>query len=210
MNSENFVLFKGNKDGINIILSEDATFEQIRDQLEKKIEDAAKFFDGFKTTILFKGKTITEEQELELLNIITEKTNMNISFIQAENEETTELAAVISEQIQQHNITKFYKGAIRSGQSIEFSGSVVIIGDVNPGGVVRAEGNIIILGTLKGMVHAGCTGMTDAFVIALNMIPTQLRIADIITRFPEEEMRVRRPAEYAYIEDGQIYVVPLE
>ena len=78
-----------------------------------------------------------------------------------------------------------------------------MVGDVNPGAEIKAGGNIIILGQLKGMAHAGCKGMTDAFVSAIYMAPVQLRIADIITRFPEENKKGPKPPEYAFVQDGQ-------
>ncbi len=209
MKQDNYVIFKGTKDGIAVQLHPDVDFDEIKKQLEKKVEDASKFFDGVKTSIALKGRDLTEAQETELLDIISEKTNMNITFVKSQNAEVNQLTALLSQEIQQHNITKFHKGSIRSGQCLEFDGSVVLIGDVNPGGEIKAEGNIIILGQLKGMAHAGCKGMDSAFVTALYMIPVQLRIADIITRFPEENKRGPKPPEYAYIEDGQIYVMPL-
>ena len=75
--------------------------------------------------------------------------------------------------------------------------------------LVKATGNIIVLGQLKGMAHAGCKGMTDAFVTAVYMAPVQLRIADIITRFPEENKHGPKPPEYAFVKDGQIFVMAL-
>lgn len=84
-----------------------------------------------------------------------------------------------------------------------------MVGDVNPGAEIKAGGNIIILGQLKGMAHAGCKGMTDAFVSAIYMAPVQLRIADIITRFPEENKKGPKPPEYAFVQDGQIFVMAL-
>ena len=71
---------------------------------------------------------------------------------------------------------QFYRGTLRSGQILESETSIVIIGNINPGGKVIARGNIVVLGTLKGSAYAGCDGKTDAFIAALNMIPTQLRI----------------------------------
>lgn len=213
MTTDNCVIFKGTKEGISILLDASAEYSTIKEQLEKKVKDSSKFFEGVKTSILFKGKELTEEQEFELLDIISTKTNMNITFFKTETSDTTvkkhKTHADLLKNLEHYNNTKFFKGAVRSGQSMEYDGSIVIIGDVNPGGVVRAGGNIIILGALKGIAHAGCNGMTDAFVSALSMIPVQLRIADIITRFPDDDRTPTRIAEYAYIEDGQIFVIPL-
>ena len=104
------------------------------------------------------------------------------------------------------NVTLFHKGNLRNGTSLEYDGSVVLLGDVNPGAQIKARGNILVLGAIKGTVHAGCLGDRDAFIFALNMKPVQLRIGDIITRFPEEVLKGEIFPEYAYIEDGRIYV----
>ena len=111
--------------------------------------------------------------------------------------------------IKEHN-TKFYKGNLRNGMSLDFDGSLVILGDVNPGAQVTATGNILILGALKGLAHAGCRGNSEAFVFALHLIPVQLRIGSIITRFPDGDSKVNRKPEYAYVEDGKIYVSAFE
>ena len=104
------------------------------------------------------------------------------------------------------NTTLFHKGNLRNGRSIEYDGSVVLTGDVNPGAQIKAKGNIIVLGAIKGMVHAGCDGNRDAFIFALTMRPVQLRIGDIITRFPDDMSKSEINPEYAYVEDGKIYV----
>ncbi len=213
MNQENYVMFKGTKNGINILLQQDIPFSELKELFEKKVIESAKFFEGVKTSIAFQGRTLSQEEETSLLEIITEHTTMNITFIRdAKKEDTTQKipeGVTLPDDMQQHYITKYHKGSIRSGQCLTFDGSVVVIGDVNPGGEIKASGNIIILGQLKGIAHAGCNGMTDAFVSALYMIPVQLRIADIITRFPEENKKGPKPPEFAYIEEGQIYVMPL-
>ena len=211
MNQGNYVMFKGTKEGINILLKEGISFSELKVLFTKKVEESAKFFEGVKTSIAFKGRELSEEEETQLLKIITEKTTMTITFIRDGEEKTPILPSglILPEDIAQFHITKYHRGSIRSGQCLTFDGSVVVIGDVNPGGEVKAEGNIIILGQLKGMAHAGYKGMTDAFVSAIYMIPVQLRIADIITRFPEENKKGQKPPEFAYIENGQIYVMPL-
>ena len=72
----------------------------------------------------------------------------------------------------------FLNRTLRSGTRIEFSGHVVVLGDVNPGAEIIAEGNIIIWGRLRGTVHAGSKGNTAAVICALDLSPTQLRIAE--------------------------------
>ena len=109
-----------------------------------------------------------------------------------------------------NNTGQFYKGILRSGASIEFESSVVIIGDVNNGARVVSKGNIIVLGSLKGNAFAGATGNTNSFVIALDMRPTQIRIADVIARSPDKPIKdAEKDAKIAFLEDGNIYIEPL-
>lgn len=75
----------------------------------------------------------------------------------------------------------FINKTLRSGTRIEFPGHVVVVGDVNPGAEVVAEGNVLVWGRVRGMVHAGAKGDTTAYICALDLSPTQLRIADEIS-----------------------------
>lgn len=209
MNIENHVVFKGTKDGVTVLFQEDAPFDLLCQQLETKVQEAGKFFDNVKTALAFKGRTFSEEEEAQLLEIISKHTTMEITFLKTENNELLQITTLLEKQMEPHNLTKFHKGSLRNGQRIDFDGSVVVIGDINPGAEIKATGNIVVLGQLKGMAHAGCNGMTDAFVAALYMAPVQLRIADLITRFPEENKRGNKPAEYAFVQEEQIFVMPL-
>lgn len=209
MNLENYVIFKGTKDGVTVLFQEDASFDVLCEQLDKKVQEAGKFFDNVKTSLAFKGRTFSDEEEQQLLRIITDHTTMEITFLKTENNELVELTALLEKEMAPQNLTKFHKGSLRNGQKIEFDGSVVVIGDINPGAEIKATGNIIILGQLKGMAHAGCQGMTEAFIAAIYMAPVQLRIGDIITRFPDENKRGNKPAEYAFVQEAQIFVMPL-
>ncbi len=97
---------------------------------------------------------------------------------------------------------------VRSGQSIRHSGTVVIIGDVNPGAEIIAEGDVLVWGRLRGVVHAGASGNENAIVSALLLAPTQLRIGRYIARSPEDKQKYVWPAEIARVRDGQITVEP--
>ena len=209
MYNENYVIFKGTKDGVTVIFDPEVSFDILCRQLERKVEEAGRFFDNVKTSLAFKGRVFTEEEEEILLKIIAKYTTMEITFVKTENNELKRLSDLLEKEMSPYNLTKFHKGSLRNGQKIEFDGSVVVVGDVNPGAEIKAAGNIIVLGQLKGMAHAGCKGMTEAFVTAIFMAPVQLRIADIITRFPEENKRGPKPPEYAFVQNGQIFVMAL-
>ncbi len=102
----------------------------------------------------------------------------------------------------------FVRKTVRSGQRLEFSGHIIVLGDVNPGGEVVATGNIIIWGHVRGIVHAGALGDREAVVCALALEPAQLRIADLITRSPEGEDAGPSQPETACIQNNVIMVQP--
>ena len=208
MNIDNCVVFKGIGKDIALILSESVSFEDIKETLTKKIEASSKFFNGVTTSITLKGRELSESEEQEIIDIISEKGHINISFLKTDTDKLSS-QKIIKNNMPDCSFTKYHKGSIRSGQVLEFEGSIVIIGDINPGAMVKATGNITVLGQLKGIAHAGCNGDKDAFVSAICMVPVQLRIADIITVFPKENTRGEKPVEFAYIKDGKIYVRPL-
>jgi septum site-determining protein MinC len=92
---------------------------------------------------------------------------------------------------------------IRSGRSIYHEGHVVVIGDVNPGAEVIAAGDVVVWGKLRGLVHAGALGDKSAVICALELIPTQLRIADQIAISPQDQRRQATP-EKVSMHDGRI------
>ncbi|MFK7802203.1 MAG: septum site-determining protein MinC [Anaerolineae bacterium] len=93
---------------------------------------------------------------------------------------------------------------IRSGRSIYFGGHIIIMGDVNPGAEIVADGNIVVWGKLSGLVHAGADGDSSATVSALDLSPTQLRIADRITIAPPADKKRIPVPETAHVKNGQI------
>jgi len=204
---ENYVIFKGTSKGIVILLDCEVSFDIIKEQLKNKVIDASKFFNGSKSNIFFEGRQLTDEEENECLDIIVKQSNINITFVNGK-EEAVEKVLSPDKKLDDCTVpTKYYYGSVRSGQSVEYEGSIVVLGDVNPGGVIIAQGNIIVLGTLKGNAFAGSTGRRDVFVFALKMEPVQIRIADIITYLPESMLKERvKIPKYAYIVDEDICV----
>lgn len=102
--------------------------------------------------------------------------------------------------------TLFIHHTLRSGQSVRYEGSVVIIGDVNPGAEVIAGGDIVVMGALRGMAHAGAAGDVTAIVAAQWLEPTQLRIADVFTRSPDGDLPVPELPEVALLQEGTIII----
>ena len=209
----NSVIIKGNKYGIIVVLNPDLSFEELKHMIAEKFKESSKFFENAKMAISFEGRMLSNEEQREVLNIIGENTDMQIVCIM-ENDPATEdmFKKTVEQKLLElsNNTGQFYKGILRSGASLEFETSVIIIGDVNHGARVVSKGNIIVLGALKGNAFAGATGNTNSFVVALDMNPTQIRIADTIARAPDKPQKQEvKEAKIAFLEDGNIYIEPL-
>ena len=97
--------------------------------------------------------------------------------------------------------TTFHRGSLRSGQKLEIEGSVVIIGDVNSGAEVIASDNIIVLGNLRGLAHAGAKGNKQAIIAAGLLDTVQIRIANIVKEIDRDEEPMHKHAYISVIED---------
>lgn len=217
----NTVMIKGTKSGIILVLDENMEWDKLKRKIAKKFKDSSDFLGDAQKAISFQGRQLTQEQEEEVLDIIEENCQLQIMCILEENPDTEEVftkalessAPPRNDQLSTDNSTGFFfKGNLRSGQVLDVETSIIILGDVNAGAKVISKGNVIILGALKGNVFAGSAGNVDAFVIALDMKPVQIRIADTIARSPDEPVKKGQPREVkiAFWEDGNIYIEPLD
>ena len=101
-------------------------------------------------------------------------------------------------------------GILGQDKKISSDGNVVILGDINPGAEVVARGNILVMGSLRGIAHAGAGGDLTAVVAAYRLNPTQIRIANHITRPPDGEVITESNPEIARIRDGKVVIEKLK
>lgn len=198
MVNQSLIEFKGTKNGLIIKVNGDQDFQNIKGALITRFEKAENFFKGAKLVDI-ECPGISKEERLELKTLVKDK--YDLSFQEEVEEPTEEIFQGLTE-----GMTKFHNGTLRSGQVLAYEGNLVIFGDVNPGAVVRAHGNIIVLGSLRGIAHAGANGNIQAIVSAYVLNPTQLRIADIIARSPDDKMPDSMNPEVAKVKDQSVYV----
>jgi septum site-determining protein MinC len=111
-----------------------------------------------------------------------------------------------TQETAQHSEATLLVRTVRSGQVVRHPGHITLLGDVNAGAEVIAGGSVIVWGRLRGLVHAGAMGNDDALICALELRPTQLRIASCIARTPEDNKKQASVPEVARIESGHIIV----
>jgi septum site-determining protein MinC len=161
---------------VNVI----AEMHEVIEELQMKLPKLRDFYQSSKIPIRVTGRLFTESEIDNIRKIINDEIDVEVKFDDVSDllglhaiKKTFETKTEISE-------TKYITNSIRSGQKEEYTGSLVIFGDVNAGGEVIAGGNIAILGTLRGLAHAGANGNTMAVISANSIDITQVRIANLV------------------------------
>lgn len=175
------------KDEIIVRISEGAEYKEIIECLNKKIPALKKLYKTEKTPIFVAGKVLKNKEINEIKQLIQDNIDVEVNFDSPKVLGLHGIKRTFEKDIE-NSETKFHKGSLRSGQKIEFEGSVAVLGDVNGGAEVIAGENIVILGTLRGLAHAGAKGNKKA-IIASNLIDSpQIRIANIVKEMEKEEL----------------------
>jgi len=192
------------KHEILLKISEKATQEEIIECLKKKLPELKKLYQDEKTPIRVSGKILKNKEIDEIQALIKEKIDVNIEF---DTPKTLGLHSIKRTFNKKTEIseTKFYRGSLRSGQKMESEGSLVIIGDVNSGAEVMAADNIVVLGALRGLAHAGAKGNKQAVISAGLLDTVQIRIANIVQEIDRDEEPLHKMA-YVYVENDVIII----
>jgi septum site-determining protein MinC len=205
MKKQQNVVIKGTKDGLTLHLDDGCSYKELKVELDEKLSSNNR--DEDRPLIPVKLETgnryLTEKQQEELKEIVRKKKNLVVDEIVS-----NVIAKTEAEKIRKENEVLTVTRIIRSGQVLEVMGDLLLVGDVNPGGSVIAGGNIFVMGTLRGVAHAGCFGNERAVIAASNMKPTQLRISDCINRAPDHaKQEENHEMECAYIDDNRQIVI---
>lgn len=218
---EETVTIKGIKDGLLITLSETENWLIVTRDLATRIDEQKSFFAGANITIDL-GERPVPKHELSSLLALLERRGLALMLVMSDSVTTIDAANALdlratgstdkpnealpisSEEVGLEGV--LIRHTLRSGRTIHSRGHVVVYGDVNPGAEVVASGDVFVWGNLRGNVHAGADGDEDAVICALNMVPTQIRIAGFISTSPKEKRRRKPKPEMALVRDGQIMV----
>lgn len=241
--THNTVKIRGRPGGVAIEIGQGDWSEMLA-ILRSRLEIAEGFFRGGRV-VLDVGDQTLDEDALELAFDILSEFEMHIAVVRGTVESTLDAAARmgitsttvatedpargvaeshVDEELHHEVGSAFYvhHGNLRSGQVLERTESVIVIGDVNPGAQVVSHGDVLVYGRLRGSVHAGAQGDEHAMVTAIDFEPTQLRIAGFTSVPPEDkkpaggvgllfwrkDADAQPGAEYAYAADGRIFVEP--
>ncbi len=188
------------KDVTTIKLNEEAEQEQIVAILKKKLPELKKLYKEEMIPIKVTGKLLKNKEIDEIREIIKSKIDVEIDFEAPKTLGLYSIKKTFDEEIAKSE-TKFHRGSLRSGQKLETEGSLVIIGDVNSGAEVIASENIIIVGALRGLAHAGANGNKQAIIAAAMVDTVQIRIANIVKEIDRDEEHLHKQAYISIVED---------
>lgn len=189
-----------------IKISEEANQEEIIKALSEKLPELKHLYQDEKTPIKITGKILKNKEIDEVRELIEKQMDVEVIF---DMPQTLGLAGIVRtfEKEIDFSETKFYKESLRSGQKIEEEGSIVILGDVNSGAEVIASENIVVLGKLRGLAHAGAKGNQKAIISAGELDTVQIRIANIVKQLSRESSL--RTMAYVSIQNNNIIIEPL-
>lgn len=180
--SDQTITIRGTRAGLTLVIDDRCSYETVKKDLQEKISlnDVKNETKIVTVKVQLGNRYLTDEQKTELRNIISRENNLVVDSF--ESKVITREDALRWKEASE--IKKIYK-IVRSGQVLNVVGDLLLIGDVNPGGKVVATGNIYVMGNLRGIAHAGYDNDREAIIIASYMNPSQLRIADYISRAPD-------------------------
>ena len=190
--------------GVVIKINDGAEFSDIEKEVKKKVTQLKKIYKDDKTPIKVIGRVLKNKEIEKIETLIKEILDVDVEFDMPREMGLSNIKKTFLSEISTSE-AKFHKGSLRSGQRLEEERSIVILGDVNSGAEVIASDNIVVLGTLRGLAHAGAKGNKQAIIAAGRLDTVQMRIANIVKEFNREEEPLRKLA-YAYVDDDKIII----
>jgi len=212
MNKE-IITVKGTREGLVFYFNTmDAGFKEIQETLEGKFRSSNGFFANAK--FIISPENELTDAEISVIEDICTRNGM----IKSQGKRILTMGSANPNLVSHLDTTEYYQTVcnavlfprnFRSGQKIHVTGHTVILGDVNPGAEIIATGSIIIMGTFRGVAHAGSQGDRTSFIIAYRMQPVQIGIADKLRRSPEN-VSIQDYPEIALIIEDDIVIKPYQ
>ncbi len=176
------VVIKSYHNGISIILNEQMDFPAILHEIGEKFSGSRSFFGKAQVALSMEGRSLTREEEVEILETIENCSDVKVNCIVGRDDETDKMYLRALKQVKKRlsPVTdgQFYKGNLKHREVLEAETSIIILGDVHTGCKVVSRGNIIVLGKLYGEAYAGASGRENHYIAALEMKPETIKVGD--------------------------------
>lgn len=189
------------KDVIVMKLSEKATQADTIKSLKKKLPELKKLYQQEKTPIFVTGRILKNKELKEIQDLIKKSINVEVEFDTPKALGLNEIRRTYNRDVEISE-SKIHRGSLRSGQRIEYEGTLIVLGDVNDGAEVIAGDNVVVVGNLRGLAHAGAKGNKQAIIAAHRIDTHQLRIANIIKEMEKDDEEYNVAYTYAYVDEN--------
>lgn len=181
-------------------------WNELWQELQVRLKGGARFWQANSQVHLMARERLLDGRQLQAIADALSEVQLQLKRVETSRRQTAVAAATSGYSVEQisphHHLVQaagaeplaeplYMETTVRSGVEIRHQGNVVILGDINPGGKVISVGDILVWGRLRGVAHAGSGGNSDCVIMALQMEPTQLRIANYLARAPQQP-----PAQY--------------
>lgn len=194
--ANSIVALRAYRDGLHLIIRPHLSITEVEAAIQQEMSRMNRSLIGASVQIDLKCPILKEEEIEHLKSKLQETYNLTVRSIESFDEQpappiaaapTTHIISQIADvpDSRDNEPSRIVPHTIRSGQTEDFpQGSLIIYGDVNSGSEVRAGGDIVVLGALRGNAHAGMNGRLSAVVIAMELIPVQLQIGNFVNHRP--------------------------
>ncbi len=180
--------------GLDLTLPPELDWWHLQDVLQQYFQLTESWWPADSPVRVRAGTRVWGSEHLEWLAQLLQKQKLVITTVQTAVRATAVAAAMHGYSVEQAVVSEpseispapalYLDHAVRSGVEIRHPGTVVLVGDVNPGGCIVADGDILVWGRLRGVAHAGAQGNCQRLIMALEMAATQLRIGALVARTP--------------------------
>lgn len=202
---------KSFQNGINLILNQDVDFEIQLQDIAAKFASSRAFFGSSDIALSIEGRVLSAQQEMDILEVIRMNSDLNVMCIVGKDDISQnnfiKALQTLQKKLPTGDYAQVYRGTVKNNDILEMDDSVIILGDVNPGSIVRSGKSIIVLGGLYGEAHAGLVNPENAFVLALEMEPEAISIGDFkyrLTRKGIWRIHQKIQPKIACLKDGQV------
>lgn len=217
---ERLFTLKSYQRGLALQIKPEADMETLLQELQEKFRNSRQFFGNMQVGLAITGRELTKEEEDSILDVIEENSDLQIVCLIGKDET---IRSLLEDAFEKDPETEklpeadgqFYRGTLKKDQSLETEHSVIIVGDVNPGAKVFSKRDVIVLGSLRGEVHAGIGSEEDEghFICALEFSPEKLKIgSNKYKKKPEKHFwpdSYKKSPKIATLQGGEIIVKPV-
>lgn len=207
------ITIKGGRGGLRVMVSDACEWADATAALQHQLQSGAALLQGMKLSLDLGQRDLAPHALEELHTMLRQYQSTPVDIVSESRTVRSEARALglvatppvrAAAPAEPEPTSTVMTRNVRSGQVLRHHGDVMLLGDVNAGAEVIASGSVIVFGRVRGMVHAGAMGDRDAVICAIELSATQIRIADLRARAPEEP-GLKTP-EIAAIVDDRITV----